>query len=82
MASMKSVQYNVSSAITETELLAAECDCKAGCKNNGPSELGKHRVACTHSLAEAVQMSQLMFQGFAKWVLASLHSSPTQEGEW
>lgn len=69
LASMKSVQYKATAAITATDFLAAECNCKAGCSNEGPSKLGEHKLICTHCMTEPVQMSQLMFRGFAEWIL-------------
>jgi hypothetical protein len=63
LASMKSVQYKSKSAITATDFLAAECDCKAGDTNEGVSNLGSYRIICTHCMTQPVQLSQLMFRG-------------------
>jgi hypothetical protein len=52
LASMKSVLYAATSAITATDFLAAECTCKAGCTNRSVSDLGRHRVLCTHAITE------------------------------
>ena len=54
------------------DFLAAGCDCKAGCKNDGPN-LGEHRVICTHSMMVLVQLSQLMFCGTAEHILVNFH---------
>ena len=80
LASMKSVLYTASSAITATEFLASECNCKAGCQNHGPSNLGKHRTICTHSMTEPVQLSQLMYKGMAMQVLVDFRRRVRREG--
>lgn len=72
LASMKTVQYKSRSAITAMDFLAAECDCKAGDANEGVSNLGANKIICTHCMTEPVQLSQLMFRGFSKHVLACL----------
>ena len=61
LALMKTILYSASSAITAVDFLAAQCSCKAGCKNDGPLNLGLHCVVCTHGITLLVQMSQLMF---------------------
>jgi hypothetical protein len=70
IASMKTVLYAATSAITATEFLAAECNCKAGCNNQRSSDLGQHTTICTHSITEPMQMNLLMFRGMAELVLA------------
>lgn len=61
LASMKTVQYNSRSALTSTEFLAAECDCKAGDDNANANNLGACRIICTHCVTIPVQLSLLMF---------------------
>jgi hypothetical protein len=79
LASMKMILYAATSAITATEFLAAECNCKAGCKNQSSSDLGQHRIICTHSITVPVQLSLLMFRGMAELVPVYFHRHMRRE---
>ena len=83
LASMKSVHYSGSSAFNGEQLLATSCGCRAGCINRSVNDLGKSRVACTHSIARAIEVSQLFYRqngAMTRQLLISLRSRIRKEG--
>lgn len=70
--SMKPRLYATISAFSATDLIATSCDCKSGCRNHGPSNLGKECVLCTHGATLPVELSQRMYTGVADHVLFEL----------
>jgi hypothetical protein len=61
-ASMKTAIYNVTVALTCTNLLACTCTCKAGSMNN-------EKIVCVHILPVIFQIGQLMWRGLSEHML-------------
>jgi hypothetical protein len=74
-ASMKADVYETSVAHTANDLLAAECNCKSGSKDDD-------RVVCVHILPVPNKVTHLLYEGLAEHILiefaasyASLHEN-------
>ena len=73
-ASMKDAEYDVTTAFTKNDLIAAKCDCHAGGHENG-------RVVCVHTLPVLYQLVMLLDDGLAEHLLIELCSRLDSELE-
>lgn len=66
-ASMRGVIYSTTTAHTANQLLAAECDCKSGSKE-------EEKIVCVHNSTIPYGVTKLMYEGLAEHILIELTS--------
>jgi hypothetical protein len=62
---MRKLVYSTKCAFTSDDLLAVECGCKAGCKNEGPTREGEEKICCTHGATVPLLLSLSQYESLS-----------------
>jgi hypothetical protein len=73
-ASMRNLVYGTKCAITSDDLLAVECGCKAGCKNESSNQLGQEKIGCTQGATVPLLLSLKLYESLAASFLMDIRT--------